>query len=480
MQRFDVFVIGGGGTGSEVAYRLGRGSDLRVGMAERDRLGGECNNYGCVPTKVMLRSAKIAALARDAERFGVQIPTVEIDFGAVMDRVRAVIDASSGEEAGPFEDLGITVVKDDARLVGPHEIEMADGTRIVADRIVLATGTTPQTPPIPGLEGTPFWTNREAIWSPTSVPTSLAIIGAGAVGIEFAQLYARFGTRVTVLEATPRILPNEDEASAVALGPALEEEGIELRAGVTIPRASRDGQGWRLEVEDGEPVRADELLVAAGRVPDLEGHDLAAVGVTLDDEGKPVLGETLRTTSPDIWAAGDATGELLFTHVGTYEAGLVVDDILGRPRARDYRVVPRVTFCDPEVASVGLTEAQAREAGHEVRTSVVPIAENERATIDGARFGVVKLVADATDGELLGGHIVADGAGAMIHEVVAMMAGHVAARTIGDAIHAYPTLSESVKAAAEQLGMSGKTGSSEYPTPPRGYHRTGDADPLGT
>jgi pyruvate/2-oxoglutarate dehydrogenase complex dihydrolipoamide dehydrogenase (E3) component len=368
-----------------------------------------------------------------------------------MDRVRAVIDASSGEQAGPFEDLGITVLKDDARLVGPHEIEMADGTMIAADRIVLATGTTPQTPPVPGLEGAPFWTNREAIWSPTAVPASLAIIGAGAIGVEFAQLYARFGTRVTVVEVAPRILPNEDEAAAATLVPALEAEGIELHAGVTIRRASHDDTGWRLEIGDGETVRAGELLVAAGRTPNLEGHDLAAAGVTLDDQGKPILGETLRTTSPDIWAAGDATGELLFTHVGSYEAGLVVDDILGRPRPRDYRVVPRVTFCDPEVASVGLTESQAREAGHAVRTSVVPIADNERATIDGSRFGVVKLVADATDGRLLGGHIVADGAGAMIHEVVAMMAGHVAAPAIGDAIHAYPTLSESVKAAAAQL-----------------------------
>jgi pyruvate/2-oxoglutarate dehydrogenase complex dihydrolipoamide dehydrogenase (E3) component len=452
MERFDVFVIGGGGTGSEVAFRLGHESGLRVAMAERDRLGGECNNYGCVPTKVMLRSAKIAALARDAERFGVHIPTVEVDFGAVMDRVRAVIDASSGEEAGPFEDLGITVLRDDARLVGPHEIEMADGTTIAADRIVLATGTTPQTPPIPGLESSPFWTNREAIWSPTAMPESLAIIGAGAIGVEFAQLYARFGTRVTVVEVEPRILPNEDEATTAALVPALEQEGIELHAGLTIRRASHDDKGWRLEIGDGEAVRARELLVAAGRTPNLEGHDLAAAGVTLDGQSKPILGETLRTTSPEIWAAGDATGELLFTHVGSYEAGLVVDDILGRPRRRDYRVVPRVTFCDPEVASVGLTESQAREAGHTVRTSVIPIADNERATIEGSGFGVVKLVADAADGRLLGGHIVADGAGAMIHEVVAMMAGQVAAPTIGDAIHAYPTLSESVKAAAAQLG----------------------------
>jgi pyruvate/2-oxoglutarate dehydrogenase complex dihydrolipoamide dehydrogenase (E3) component len=164
-----------------------------------------------------------------------------------------------------------------------------------------------------------------------------------------------------------------------------------------------------LDIEGGEAVSTEELLVAMGREACFDGHDLAAAGVNLDDEGRPILGETLRTSAPGIWAAGDATGELLFTHVGTYEAGLVVADILGRPRARDYRVVPRVTFCDPEVASVGLTEEQAREAGHEVRTSVVPLAENERARIDGATYGLVKLVASATDGELLGGHMLARG-----------------------------------------------------------------------
>jgi pyruvate/2-oxoglutarate dehydrogenase complex dihydrolipoamide dehydrogenase (E3) component len=452
-RHFDVFVIGGGGTGSEIAFRLGRERGLHVGLAEKDKLGGECNNYGCVPTKVMLRSARVAALARDSARFGVNIPKVEVDFAAVMNRVRAVINAESGGGAKPFEDLGVTVMMDAARLVGPHDIEMSDGTQIHADRIVIATGTTPQIPPIPGLEGTPYWTNREAIWTPTQVPASLAVLGTGAIGIEFAQIYARFGTEVTALEAAPRILPNEDEDAAGSLVPALESEGIRVMVGVTVEGASHDQQGWRLDIAGGGVVSADEILIATGRQPCFDDHDLEAAGVSLDEEDRPILSDTLRTTSPAIWAAGDATGELLFTHVGSYEADLVVADILGHPRARDYRVVPRVTFCDPEVASVGLTEEQAREAGHDVRTSVVPIAENERARIDGSTYGLVKLVASASDGELLGGHIVSGEAGAMIHEVVAMMAGRLPARVIADAIHAYPTLSESVRAAA--LGLPG-------------------------
>jgi pyruvate/2-oxoglutarate dehydrogenase complex dihydrolipoamide dehydrogenase (E3) component len=449
--RFDVLVVGGGSTGSEVAFQLARRSPLRVAIAERDKLGGECNHHGCVPTKVMLRSAKIAALARDAGRFGVRIPEVEVDFAAVMERARRVIDEQSGEGATPFEEAGVRVLMQEARVVGPHELELADGSTVEADRIVFATGTEATIPPIPGLDEGPRWTNKEAIWKPHAPPSSLAVIGTGAIGIEFAQIYARFGTRVVGLEVAPRILPGEDADAAASLTPALEEEGIRLMPGVTIERAEHDGSGWRLHLEAGEVIEAEEILVATGRRPCFDGHDLEAVGVRLDDDGKPLLTDTLRTTAENVWAAGDATGELLFTHVGDYEAELVVDDILGSPRRRDYRVVPRVTFCDPEVASVGLTEEQARDEGRDVRTVAVPLRDNERANIEGRTHGLVKLVADAETGELLGGHIVGEEAGAMIHEVVAAMAGRVPAAAVGDAIHAYPTLSESVKGAFGRL-----------------------------
>jgi pyruvate/2-oxoglutarate dehydrogenase complex dihydrolipoamide dehydrogenase (E3) component len=447
MERFDVFVIGGGGTGSEVAYRLAKRSELRVAIAERDKLGGECNHYGCVPTKVMLRSAKIARLARDASRFGVGVPSVEIDLPVIQRRAREVIDAGSGEGARPFEDVGIAVYLQQARLVGDRRIELEDGTQVEADRVVFATGTETAVPSIAGLADGPYWTNREAIWGPDAPPSSLAVIGTGAIGIEFAQIYARFGASVTAIEALPQILPTEDEDAAAALVPALEEEGIRLLAGSAIERAEHDGRGWTISLADGTTLRAEELLVAAGRRPVFAGHDLDAVGMELDDGGRPVLSETLRTTAPNVWVAGDATGELLFTHVGSYEAELVIDDILGTPRARDYRVVPRVTFCDPEVASVGLTERAARDGGHQIRTAIVQLGDNERSAIDGRSFGLVKLVADARSDELLGGHIVGEDAGAMIHEVVAAMSGRVPASAIGDAIHAYPTLSESVKEA---------------------------------
>jgi pyruvate/2-oxoglutarate dehydrogenase complex dihydrolipoamide dehydrogenase (E3) component len=454
VERFDVFVIGGGGTGSEIAFRLGRHGSFTVGLAERDKLGGECNHYGCVPTKVMLRSAKIARTARDADRFGVRIPQVEVDFLAVRERARRIIDSQSGGGARPFERLGIRVFMEEARLLGSHRIEMADGTQIEADRIVLATGTESVTPPIDDIEEGPYWTNREAIWKPEAVPSSLAIIGTGAVGMEFAQIYARCGSAVTALEALPQILPNEDEEAAAAVAPAFEEEGIRLLPDTRCLRAEYQGRKWRLKLSSGEAIEAADLLVAAGRRPMFDVHDLAAAGVQVDEDGKPVLTQTLRTTNEHIWTAGDATGELLFTHVGTYEAEIVVDDILGTPRPRDYRVVPRVTFCDPEVASVGLTERQARQAGHDVRTGKALIEDNERAVIEGRTRGLVKVVADSGSGEILGGHVVGEEAGALVHEIVAVMAGRVPAHLVGNAIHAYPTFSESVKAAFQQLASA--------------------------
>lgn len=456
MERVDVFVIGGGGTGSEVAFSLARTSGLNVALAERDKLGGECNHYGCVPTKVMLRSAKIAALARDGDRFGVRIPEVDVDFQAVQQRARDIIDSQSGEGTEPFERVGVRVFMQEARLLGEHLVELADGTPIEADKVVLTTGTEAAVPPIPGLVDGPYWTNREAIWGPDGPPGSLAVIGTGAIGIEFAQIYARFGSRVTALEVLPHLLPQEDEEAAASLIPALERDGIALLPGVEIERADHDGTGWTIIVQGKDPVLADELLVATGRRPMFDPHDLGAAGVELDGDGSPVLTDTLRTTNPDVWVAGDATGDLLFTHVGTYEAELVVKDILGHPEHRDYRVVPRITFCDPEVASVGLTERQARDDGLDVITSVVPFEENERSHIEGKGYGLVKLVADRGTGELLGGHIVGEEAGALIHQVVLMMFTRTTAPAAARAIHAYPTFSESVKGAL--LGISEQVG----------------------
>jgi len=266
MERFDVFIIGGGGTGSEIAFRLGERGGMRVGLAEHDRLGGECNHYGCVPTKVMLRSAKIAQLARTAQAFGVDVAgAVTVDLEAVRERARRVVADRSGEGTAPFERVGVEVFLQGARLVGPRRVELADGTTIEADHVVLATGTAATVPPIDGLADGPYWTNREAIWEAERIPSSLIVIGTGAIGIEFSQIYARFGARVTALEALPHVLPNEDEDAAASLVPAFEREGISLRPGLRMTRARHDGTSWTVELESGERIQGQELLRGRAR-----------------------------------------------------------------------------------------------------------------------------------------------------------------------------------------------------------------------
>ena len=450
MLRYDVYAIGSGSTSPAIVQRLAR-AGMRAGTAERHLLGGECTNYGCVPSKALLKAARIVAQARRASAYGIEIPEVRVDFPAVMGRVRDVIAGMLADGTAPFERAGVDVHFAEARIVGEHRIELDDGTQIEADRIVLTTGTYPTAPPIEGLEEAGYWTNREAL-DLEALPASLAILGTGPIGLELGQIFARFGVEVTLVELFDRILIAEDADSAAALRPALEADGIRILTGAKTTRVERDAGTTRLHVEDGRPpVEADRLLVATGRAPDLAAHDLAAVGVDLDAAGLPVLTETLRTTNPDVWVAGDATGRHLFVHVNAHEANTVTRDVLGRPRPVDYRVAPRVTFTEPEVASVGLTEDEAVRAGREVIVGTASMADDERAVIEGETAGLVKVVADAETKEILGGHVVGERAGELIHEIVAAMAGRLHPRDVGSAIHAYPTTSQSVRAAFSRI-----------------------------
>ena len=445
-----MFIIGGGGTGGTLmSMLLDRG--FEVSMAERHKLGGECANYGCDPTKAMLKAAKIAAWARKADRYGIRVSGVEVDFPAVMTRVRALIDQELSGGAAPYEERGGRVIMQEARLTGERTVELEDGTRIEPDHIVLATGSRATTPPIEGLDSVDWWSNVEAIWQ-ERLPASLAILGSGPIGVEFAQIYARFGTRVTMVELFDRILIVEDEDASSTMRPILESEGVDIITSAKTVKVSRDGDGVTLHLDDGRTVTAERLLVATGRRPVFDGHDLDAAGVRLDDTGKPLLTQTLRATNPRVSVAGDATGELLFTHVGSYEAGIVTADLAGKPRNRDYRVVPKVTYTEPEVASVGLTERQAQEAGHEVTVGRADFNDSTRAFLEGEPAGFVKLVADTRTGDVLGGHIVGELAGELIHQVVLMMASRTPASTAAQAIHAYPTWSQTLRSAWSQLG----------------------------
>ena len=448
MERFDVFVIGGGGTGSSVVIRLAN-AGLKVAMAERDRLGGECTTYGCVPSKALLKAARVASVGRRSQAFGIDIPEVRVDFPAVMARVNGIIEEMLSAGTRPFEEAGVTVYLQEARIFGDRRIELADGTEIEAAKIVVATGSHPTAPPIEGLRDG-FWTHREATHL-EALPSSVAILGAGPVGVEFAQIFSRFGVDTTLIEARDRALPGEDRDASEALAPVLEAEGVRVLVGAEVERVERPGGRWRLAIARGGPIDADALLVATAQEPVFDAHDLDAVGVSLGEDGKPVLSETLRSTNSDIWIAGDATGDHLFVHVNDHEADVVIDDILGTPHAVDYRIVPHVTFCQPEVAGVGLTEEEAQQAGHEVMVGVTRFEDDERAQIEGEQWGLVKLVADARNGELLGGHIVGEHAGELLAEVIAAMAGRIEPGSVGSAIHPFPTRSQSVQGAFRAL-----------------------------
>ena len=448
-RRYEAFIIGGGAAGSEAAFRLAE-AGIKVGLAERGELGGECNHYGCVPTKVMLRAAHRAFEAREADRFGVNGCSAEVDLAAVQARARSVIQEMSGEGAAPFERAGITVLPVEARIIGDSSVELADGTRFSCDRIILATGTRPEVPDIQGLADEPYWTNKEAVWAPTEVPSSLAIVGTGAIGTEFAQIFARFGAHVSMFEVAERFMPSEDADVGDVARTVLENEGVDVHVNTRLEHAVRDVKAWTLHWRGGE-VRTQEVLVATGRQPVLDGHDLRSAGVELDADGKPILDETLRTTRSNIWVIGDATGELLFTHVATYEAQIVARDILGEPVQKDYRVVPRVTFSSPEIASVGLTEEAAREEGLEIASATARAEDVDRSIIDGDPTGLVKLIAARDTGEIVGGHVVMPNAGLMIHEICALMGSRMPVREASTLMHAYPTRSEAVGTALREL-----------------------------
>jgi pyruvate/2-oxoglutarate dehydrogenase complex dihydrolipoamide dehydrogenase (E3) component len=335
-----------------------------------------------------------------------------------------------------------------AVLTGEHELEV-DGERVEARAVLLAAGLDPAVPPVPGLREAGFLDNEGAL-SLAELPRRLAVVGSGPIGCEFAQVFARFGVRVTVVELLDRRLPPEEPESGQALREAFEAEGITVLLGARLARVERAGSGRRLHFGEGPPLEVDDVLVAVGRSLDGATLGLDAAGIAWTPKGIQV-DDHLRTTRPWAWAAGDVIGGALFTHVASeLRRTAAANAPLGADLVADLRVLPRVTFTDPEVAPVGLTERQAREAGRDVRIGFAAVADAEKAQIDGQTHGHVKVVAEAGSGELLGCHIVAATAGDMIHEAVAIMAGRVPVGVVARAMHAYPTLSELMRTALGQ------------------------------
>lgn len=442
-QQCDVVVVGLGPGGEALVSRL-VGAGLDVVAVEAELVGGECPYWGCIPSKMLIRAANLLAEARRVDSLA-GAATVTPDFSLVARRIReeATDDWDDTVAAKRITDAGATLVRGHGRLVGDQKVEVGDTTYEATKGVVLNTGTTASVPPIDGLAGTPYWTNREALQAETA-PASMIVIGGGAIGLELAQAFSRFGTEVTVLEVAPRILAPEEPESSALLAEVFETEGIGVHEGITIDAVAHDGERFHATCGD-LTFEAERLLVAAGRRSRLDDIGLETVGVEagrfldIDDEMRVKEG---------LWAIGDITGRGAFTHVSMYQAERAARTILGESLEAYDPSFPRVTFTDPEVGGVGLTEAQARDKGLKVRVGQTSIAQSSRGFVHGAgNEGLIKIVIDADRDVIIG----ATSAGAHGGETLSALAFAVRAEipvsTLRNTIYAYPTFWRAIESA---------------------------------
>jgi pyruvate/2-oxoglutarate dehydrogenase complex dihydrolipoamide dehydrogenase (E3) component len=443
----DLCIIGAGSGGLAVAagaVQMG----AEVVLVEAGRMGGDCLNYGCVPSKSLIAAGQAAHVIRHAGRFGVDGHEPEVDFAGVHRHVHGVIAAIAPHDSEErFEGLGVRVIRAHGRFTGQTEVE-AGGHTIRARRFVVATGSSPAVPPIPGLDGVPYLTN-ETVFDLTAAPEHLIVIGAGPIGAELAQAHRRLGSRVTALDMGP-LLPADDREMTEIVRGRLIAEGVALHEHVRVQSVEPAGNGLAVLIEEGGETRRIEgshLLLAAGRKVNVEGLGLEAAGVEHDRKGVKVDAR-LRSSNRRVFAIGDAAGGYQLTHVAGYHAGIVIRNALFRLPARaDHGAVPRVTYTDPELAHVGLTEAKAKEAGHTVEILRTPFSQNDRAQAERETEGLVKAVIGRR-GRVLGCSIVGPRAGELILPWVLALQRGLGVGALATVIAPYPTLSEITKRAA--------------------------------
>jgi len=452
--RFDynLVVIGAGSAGLVSAY-IGATVKAKVALIEKNRMGGDCLNTGCVPSKALIRTARLMAEARDSERYGIRKMSAELDFGDVMARVRDVIRKIEPHDSPErYRNMGVDVIEAEAKLVSPWEVE-AGGRRISARSIVLATGAEPMVPPIEGLEEIDYLTS-DTLWDLEALPERLVVLGGGPIGSELTQAFARLGSKVTVVEMAERLLPREDAEAGSLLAQHLEKDGVTVATAHKALRVESDEAGQRLVCEhDGREVvfEFSHLLVALGRKTRTSGYGLEALGVRLDEAGRLDVDGFQRSNFPNIYVCGDAAGPYQFTHVASHQAWSAAVNALVSPLwsfRTDYRVIPWVTFTDPEVARVGLSEEEARaqEIDHEVTT--YGLDDLDRAIADSADYGHVKVLTEPGKDRILGATIVGAHAGEMLPEFVLAMKHGLGLNKLLGTIHVYPTFSEANKFAA--------------------------------
>lgn len=455
--RYNMVVIGGGTAGLVTAAGAA-GLGARVALIERDLLGGDCLNVGCVPSKALIRCARAFADVRDAEKFGVRVPPgAKVDFPTVMERMRRLRGSISGNDsAARFRDLGVDVFIGRGEFTGPDTIQVGDATLTFA-RACIATGARAVALPIPGLAETGFLTN-ETLFSLTELPERLAVIGAGPIGCEMAQSFARFGSSVTLLEAQRQLLTREDRDAAERIETALIGDGVKLICCCDIKAIGGDGEDkvFTLNCEGKtHELRVDAILVGVGRAPNVEGLGLEAAGVEYDGRAGVRVDETLRTTNKRVFAAGDICFPYKFTHTADAMARIVIQNALFFGRARTSTLtIPWCTFTDPEIAHVGLYPRDAEAKGIAIDTFTVELSDVDRAILDGEDQGFLKVhVRKGTD-KIVGATLVARHAGEMISEITLAMVSGSGLSTLARTIHPYPTQAEVIKKAADAFNRT--------------------------
>ena len=455
--RYNLVVLGAGTAGLVTAAGAA-GLGARVALVERHLMGGDCLNYGCVPSKALLRSSRIREEARTAAALGfrgLDLPTA--DFASVMERMRGIrARISRHDSARRFQSLGVDVYLGEGRFTGPDSLAVGD-TTLRFRKAVIATGARPARPDIPNLEEIGYLTN-ETVFSLTELPRRLAVIGGGPVGCELAQAFQRLGSKVVLFHGGARLLSQEEEEASEILRQVFAREGIRLLLGVRPLRAQRDAAGKTLVFRGAggeERVAVDEILAGAGRIPNVDGLGLEAVGVKADAGRGILVDERLRTTNRRIYAAGDVCSETKLTHLSDATARIVIQNslFLGRKRVSAL-VVPRCTYTDPEVARVGMTEALARAAGLRVGVFMRRLDEVDRAAADREEEGFAKILVKAGSDSIVGATIVARHAGEMINEITLAMSAGLGLGMLSGVVHPYPTQAEAIKQAADAYNRS--------------------------